>query len=126
MRIGIPRALGHYLYPQLWETFLAEVGMQVVLSAPTSRRTIEQAGLLSEAEHCLPFKLFDAHLADLVGQVDLILIPRILSARRGHLACPKLGVLPDSARARLPQAARILTVDPVSYTHLTLPTKRIV
>ncbi len=110
-RIGIPRALGHYLYPELWETFLTEIGLQVVLSAPTTRKTIEQAGLLSETEHCLPFKLFDAHLAELVGHVDLILIPRILSTRRGHIACPKLGVLPDSARAQFPKEVRILTVD---------------
>jgi len=110
-RIGIPRALGHYLYPDLWETFFAEIGMRVVLSAPTTRRTIEQAGLRSESEHCLPFKLFDAHLDELVGQVDTIFIPRILSMRRGHIACPKLGVLPDCARARVPEGVRILAVD---------------
>jgi predicted nucleotide-binding protein (sugar kinase/HSP70/actin superfamily) len=111
LRIGIPRALGHYLYPSLWETFLQAIGVQVVLSAPTTRVTIEQAGLLSETEHCLPFKLFDAHLAELAGRVDVIFIPRILSMRPHHIACPKLGVLPDSARAQLPPEVPILTLD---------------
>jgi predicted nucleotide-binding protein (sugar kinase/HSP70/actin superfamily) len=110
-RIGIPRALGYYLHPNLWETFLTHAGMQVVLSAPTSRKTIEQAGLLSEAEHCLPFKLFDAHLAELIGHVDMVFVPRILSMRANHIACPKLGVLPDSARAQFPKGVRILSVD---------------
>ncbi len=119
LRIGIPRALGHYLYPDLWETFLTALGLQVVLSSPTSRATIEQAGLLSETEHCLPVKLFDAHLAELAGRVDMILIPRILSMRRRHIACPKLGVLPDSARAQLPDGARILTVD-IDERHVPL------
>lgn len=111
LRVGIPLALGHYLHPDLWPTFLGEIGVQVVLSPPTSRATIEQAGLRSETEHCLPFKLFDAHLADLAGRVEMLFIPRILSTLRGHIACPKLGVLPDSARAQLPRGTRILTVD---------------
>lgn len=118
-RIGIPRALGHYLYPDLWETFFSVIGAQVVLSEPTTRRTIEQAGLRSESEHCLPFKLFDAHLDELVGHVDMIFIPRILSMRRGHIACPKLGVLPDSARASIPEGVNILSID-IDERHVPL------
>ncbi len=109
--IGIPRALGHYLYPKLWETFFSEMGMKVVLSPPTSRRIIEQAGLISEAEHCLPFKLFDAHVAELVGKVDMIFVPRILSMRKNHLSCPKLSVLPDNTRAQYGEEVRVLSTD---------------
>jgi len=109
--IGIPRALGHYLYPKLWETFFAELGMEVILSPPTSRRILEQAGLISEAEHCLPFKLFDAHVAELVGKVDMIFVPRILSMRKNHLSCPKLSVLPDNTRAYYGDAVQVLSTD---------------
>jgi len=109
--IGIPRALLYYLYPSLWETFLNELGMEVKVSAPSTRKTIEQAGLISESEHCLPVKLFDAHLAELAGQVDLIFVPRILSMLHGHISCPKLGALPDCARAQCPAGIKILTVD---------------
>jgi predicted nucleotide-binding protein (sugar kinase/HSP70/actin superfamily) len=109
--IGIPRALGYYLYPKLWETFFSELGIKVVLSPPTSRRIIEQAGLISEAEHCLPFKLFDAHVAELVGKVDMIFVPRILSMRKKHLSCPKLSVLPDNTRAQYGDAVRVLSTD---------------
>jgi len=107
--IGIPRALAYYLYPALWETFFTELGMSVILSAPTSRQTITRAGLISESEHCLPVKLFDAHLAELAEQTSLIFVPRILSTRPGHIACPKLGALPDCARAQLPDRITVLT-----------------
>jgi len=109
--IGIPRALVYYLHPELWETFLRELGMTVVVSEPTSRRTVEQAGLISESEHCLPVKLFDAHLAELAGKVDAVFVPRILSTLAGHIACPKLGALPDCARAQFSGAFEVLSVD---------------
>lgn len=109
--IGLPRALDHYLYPSLWEMFLQELGMNVVVSDPTSRRTVAQAGLISESEHCLPVKLFDAHLAELAEQVDLIFVPRVLSTLPGHIACPKLGALPDCARAQVAVGVQIISVD---------------
>jgi len=109
--IGIPRALVYYLYPALWETFFRELGLEVVLSEPMTRRHLEQAGLISESEHCLPVKLFDAHLAELAGKVDLIFVPRILSMLPGHIACPKMGALPDCARAMFPERVKILSVD---------------
>jgi predicted nucleotide-binding protein (sugar kinase/HSP70/actin superfamily) len=109
--VGIPRALVYYLYPALWETFFRELGITVTVSAPTSRRTVEQAGLISESEHCLPVKLFDAHLAELAGRVDAVFVPRILSTLPGHIACPKLGALPDCARAQFSDAFDVLSID---------------
>ncbi|MDZ4198967.1 MAG: acyl-CoA dehydratase activase-related protein [Kiritimatiellia bacterium] len=108
--LGIPRALVTYLHPALWETFFSKLGCEVLVSQPSTRRTIEQAGLISESEHCLPVKLFDAHLAELASRTRDLFVPRILSSLPGHLACPKLGALPDCARAQFPDH-RILTVD---------------
>jgi predicted nucleotide-binding protein (sugar kinase/HSP70/actin superfamily) len=109
--IGIPRALVYYLHPALWETFLSELGLRVTVSSLTSRKTVEQAGLISESEHCLPIKLFDAHLAELAGKVDAVFVPRILSTLPGHIACPKLGALPDCARAQFSGDFEVLSVD---------------
>jgi len=109
--IGIPRALFFHFYPALWETFLNELGKTVVVSDPSSRRTVEQAGLISESEHCLPVKLFDAHLAELAGTVDTVFVPRILSTLAGHIACPKLGALPDCARAQFSAEFDVLSID---------------
>lgn len=109
--IGIPRSLGYFIYPKLWETFFQELGMKVLVSGATTRKTIERAGLISEAEHCLPVKLFDAHVAEIAGKVDRVFVPRILSSLAGHMACPKLGALPDVAQVQFGEQTEILTID---------------
>lgn len=109
--IGIPRALYYFYYPGLWETFFSELGMQVVVSAASTAKTLEQASLISEPEHCLPLKMLDAHLAEILGKVDVIFIPRILSSLKDHISCPKLGALPDAAKAQIAQHSRVLTVN---------------
>ena len=109
--IGIPRALYYYLYPNLWQTFFQQIGMITVLSEPTTPRTVEHAGLISEAEHCLALKIFDAHLSQLASKVDAVFVPRILSMCREHLSCPKLGALPDAARAGILEAKKVLTIE---------------
>ncbi len=109
--IGIPRALYYYLYPALWRTFFEQLGLRVVLSKPSAQKTIELAGLTSEAEHCLALKVLDAHLALLAGRVDALFVPRILSTLAGHMACPKLGALPDTARAGAAAGTDVLTID---------------
>ncbi len=111
IRIGIPQALYYYLYPDLWETYFQEIGMQTVTSQPSSQQTVELAGLISEAEHCFALKMFDAHISTLISHVDTVFVPRILSTLPGHLSCPKLGVLPDAARAGILEKSNVLTVD---------------
>ena len=109
--IGLARALGYYVHPGLWETFFKALGMEVVLSGVTTRKTVELAGLISESEHCLPVKMLDAHLAEIVDKVDMLFVPRILSTLAGHIACPKLGALPDVAEAQFGHKTAVLTID---------------
>jgi len=110
MKIGIPCALFYHYYPGLWESFVLSLGMEPVLSYPTSTKTIEQAALVSETENCLPVKLLDAHIESLVGQADFILVPRLLSMTKGRVSCPKLGALADVAHANLRGRAKILSL----------------
>ncbi len=65
LRIGIPRMFYYYIYPNLWETFFSELGMEPVVSGPSMIKTVQKASQISETEHCLPNKLFDAHLSEL-------------------------------------------------------------
>lgn len=109
--IGLPRALHPHLQPGLWEAFFAALRVPVVLSAPTTRATLERAELISETEHCLPVKLLDAHLEDLAGRVDRVFVPRILSLRRGFISCPKLAALPDAVRAQFRGRFEVVTTD---------------
>ncbi len=109
--IGLPRALCHFVHPGLWEAFFKGLGMEVLMSGATTRRTVEQAGLISESEHCLPVKMLDAHLAEIVDEVDMVFVPRILSTLAAHIACPKLGALPDVAAAQFGHKTAVLTID---------------
>jgi predicted nucleotide-binding protein (sugar kinase/HSP70/actin superfamily) len=107
--IGIPRALSYFYHPGLWESFFASLGFTPVISAATSRRTVERAGAVAESEHCLPVKLFQAHLHELAEKVDRVFVPRVLSTLDGHVSCPKLAALPDVAAIEF--EVEILTVD---------------
>ena len=109
--IGLPRTLHLHLQPGLWEAFFAALGVPVVLSAPTTRATLERAELISETEHCLPVKLLDAHLEELAGRVDRVFVPRILSLHRGFISCPKLAALPDAVRAQFRGRFEVVTAD---------------
>jgi len=102
----------HYFYhPRLWETFFEALGAKVVLSPPTNRRIVEQAGRISESEHCLPAKLLDGHVDALADQVDAVFVPRYLSILPKHVTCAKFGAMPDSANIHLQGRARVLTVE---------------
>ncbi len=107
----MPRALWYHLYPGMWEVFFRSLGLSVVVSAKTDRATVERAALISEPEHCLPLKLHDAHLHGVVGAADVVFIPRVLSTLTEHIACPKLGSLPDCAVAQFGDETPILTID---------------
>jgi len=111
LRIGIPRMFAYYIYPDLWETFFRELGMTPVISNPSTAKTIERAYQISETDHCLPNKLFDAHLDELVGNVDMVFVPRVLSTVKHHLSCPKFGPLPDAARAEIARETEVLSID---------------
>ncbi len=111
LRIGIPRMFFYYIYPGLWETFFSELGMEPIVSRPSTIKTVEKASQISETEHCLPNKLFDAHLAELVGKVDMVFVPRVLSTIKGHLSCPKFGPLPDAARADIARETKVLSIE---------------
>jgi predicted nucleotide-binding protein (sugar kinase/HSP70/actin superfamily) len=60
---------------------------------------------------CLPNKLFDAHLAELVGKVDMVFVPRVLSTIKNHISCPKFGPLPDAAKADIARGTEVLSID---------------
>lgn len=111
LTIGIPRMFFYYIYPGLWETLFSELGMKPVVSGPSTVKTVEKASQISETEHCLPNKLFDAHLAELVGKVDMVFVPRVLSTIKNHLSCPKFGPLPDAARADIARETEVLSID---------------
>lgn len=82
-RIGIPRALLYYRYGIAWRTFFTELGLEVVLDAPSDRGTLEVGDRLSVDECCLASKLFLGHVAALVDQgVDAVFVPSLMGYGR--------------------------------------------
>ena len=79
MKIGIPRALLFYHFYPLWKTFFENLGFQVILSPETNKKILERGIDLAVDDACLPVKLYHGHVAELIGNVDILFVPRIIS-----------------------------------------------
>jgi predicted CoA-substrate-specific enzyme activase len=74
--VGIPRALFTFGMFPLFSTIFRELGFNVVLSDPTSEKTIERGQDFSQDELCYPMKLINGHVAELIEKnVDYIFFP---------------------------------------------------
>ncbi len=109
-RIGIPRSLFYYYYFPLWKTFFSAMGHQVVLSAQTNRRIIEDGVRAAVDEVCFPVKTYFGHVASLNKSVDYIFCPRIISIEPKGYICPKFMGLPDMiAATTISKGTKLLT-----------------
>lgn len=102
MKIGIPRALYFFKYGKIWEEFFKEAGFDVIISPPTNRQILERGVALSVDELCIPLKVFYGHCCWLQKRCDFVFIPRYISLIKKTFTCPKLLVLPDTARFTIP------------------------
>ena len=79
-RIGIPRAMYTYDRFPFWNTFLSELGFDVVLSDTSNKKVINYGIDAVVAEPCFPLKLAHGHVRDLLEKnVDYIFIPNTLN-----------------------------------------------
>ncbi len=99
MRVGIPRAMLFHHYGELWLKFLESLGVEAVVSEATTGRIITNGAVHADNETCLPVKVFSGHMLSLKEQVDVMLVPRVVSEQFGTHACPKFMGLPDLARS---------------------------
>ncbi|MFZ5967153.1 MAG: acyl-CoA dehydratase activase-related protein [Bacillota bacterium] len=104
MKVGIPRALLYYYYYPFWKTLLEELGMEVVVSSPTSKKIVNQGVAYSVPEICVPIKVFTGHVASLLDKVDYVFIPRMVSISKNEYFCPKFMGLPDMIKYTVPGA----------------------
>ena len=111
MKIGIPRALLYSIYLPLWKTFLEEMGHEVVLSSKTNQEILNDGVKNCVDDACLPVKIFHGHVMDLVGKVDVILVPRLVSVHPGEFICPKFIGLPEMVKNNLPSISNLLIMD---------------
>ncbi len=98
VKVGIPRALMYYYYFPLWYGFFDYLGVQVVVSPPTTKAILDQGVKSAVDEACLPVKLFYGHVMELKDCVDYVFVPRIVSVEKKAYICPKFLGLPDMIR----------------------------
>lgn len=111
LKIGIPKALLYYQYFPLWSTFFQELGLEVVVSDPTSKAIMAAGSGRVVAETCLPVKVYCGHVLDLVGKCDYVFIPAIRSIQKNVYNCSKFLGLPDLIKAVTPNCPPIIDLD---------------
>ena len=76
MKIGIPRALSYYDFYPFWYGFFSDLGIEIVLSDPTTKQTMSSGSALVVSETCLPIKVYVGHILNLLDKgVDKIFVP---------------------------------------------------
>jgi len=103
VKIGIPRTLAFYIYYPLWKTFFENLGLEVVVSGPTTKGILDAGIQETVNDACIPIKLYHGHVASLRGEVDYLFAPRLVSVRKfgTETFCPKFLGLPDMVKASI-------------------------
>lgn len=99
MKLGIPRAMYFYHnYPFLFG-FFTDLGIEIVLSDKTTKKTLSAGSALLVSETCLPIKVFTGHVLNLLDKgVDKIFVPSLQSIAPKVYNCSKIRGLPDLIR----------------------------
>lgn len=99
MEIGIPRALAFYNFYPFWYGFFTDLGIKIVLSDKTTKKTLSDGSALVVSETCLPVKVYVGHVLNLLGKgVNTIFAPSIQSIAPKIYNCSKIRGLPDIIR----------------------------
>lgn len=99
MQIGIPRAMSFYAnYPFLYG-FLTDLGIEIVLSDKTTKKTLAIGSSLVVSETCLPVKVYVGHILNLIDKgIRKIFVPSFQSIAPKIYNCSKIRGLPDLIR----------------------------
>lgn len=110
-KVGIPRSLFYYQYFPMWQRFFEELGAEIVVSDPTTRKILDDGVKNCVDEACLPVKLFFGHVMNIRDKVDYLFIPRFTSISRGEYVCPKFGGLPDMVKHTVKPLPEIINTE---------------
>ncbi|MCD6310163.1 MAG: CoA activase, partial [Candidatus Eremiobacteraeota bacterium] len=109
MVFGIPRSLHFYEYMPFWTTFLSELGIKPVLSAPTNKTIINRGVEATLSESCFPVKVAHGHLLDLLDKgIKTVFIPSVIQMPEPHegykesVTCPYVQAIPYILKAAIP------------------------
>lgn len=99
MKIGIPRAMSFFSNYPFFFGFFTELGIEIVLSDKTTKKTLASGSALVVSETCMPVKVYVGHVLNLLDKgVDKIFVPSIQSIAPKIYNCSKIRGLPDLIR----------------------------
>jgi predicted nucleotide-binding protein (sugar kinase/HSP70/actin superfamily) len=83
--IGIPRSLLFYeMYP-FWQTFFGELGFNILISPPSTKKIVNQGCEAVVEEVCFPIKVGMGHVLELLKkEPDYIFLPCVVNADAIH------------------------------------------
>ncbi|MCD7888881.1 MAG: acyl-CoA dehydratase activase-related protein [Oscillospiraceae bacterium] len=93
--IGIPRALHYYRYGRLWIEFFRGLGIECVVSEPTTKEILTNGINRSIDEACYSLKVYLGHVDSLIGRCDAVFVPRIAGFRLREKFCTRFESLYD-------------------------------
>lgn len=111
LRVGIPRGMYFYKYYPFIESFLTELGAEVVPSPETTKEILDKGVLYSIDDACLPVKVYHGHVYSLKDKVDKMLVPRLTSVSRSEYICPKFGGLPEMVKYSVPDLPPLIDTE---------------
>ncbi len=80
-RIGLPRGLYYYEYFPFWHAYLRGIDCRVVVSEPTSQKTVDEGIEATVAEPCFPIQVTHGHIRSLVERgAEYIFMPNLVNA----------------------------------------------
>lgn len=99
MKIGIPRAMSFYNNYPFFFGFFTDLGIEIVLSDRTTKKTLSEGASLVVTETCLPVKVYVGHVLNLLDKgIDTIFVPSFQSIAPKIYNCSKIRGLPDLIR----------------------------
>lgn len=93
--VGIPQALLHHEFGQLWRDFFESMDIQVIVSGPTTKSILDRGTTIAIDESCLPLKVYLGHVDSLLDTCSHIFVPRVVQYYPDYYLCAKFAGLPD-------------------------------
>jgi predicted nucleotide-binding protein (sugar kinase/HSP70/actin superfamily) len=115
MRVGIPKGLLYYKYYPFFKAFFESLGVEVITSSDTNKKTLDEGVKCCVDEACLPIKVFHGHAAELKDKCDILFIPRIMQLENKEFICPKFCGLPEMVKNSIPDLPTVIDAPIYAY-----------
>jgi predicted nucleotide-binding protein (sugar kinase/HSP70/actin superfamily) len=109
--VGIPRVLLYYPFFPFWKRFFEELGFEVVVSSPMTKRVFDGKPRRFVGDICLPIESAFYHVETIKEDVDILLLPRLNNIHRDAYACPACAGFPYVVRHRVEDLPQLLTIN---------------